>query len=144
MEDAAAMILVEDNLRIVHANAAGHTLLSEGGVLRAAGGKLATVDPQADSELCEIIVNAEDADAAHGGRAIGVPLSTRDGQRYVAHVLPLTSGSRRKAKVAYSAIAAVFVRKAEFDAPHPINAGISSKKPERADKPISSKFLQTI
>jgi DNA-binding CsgD family transcriptional regulator len=34
----------------------------------------------------------------------------------------LTSGARRKAGTAYSAVAAVFVRKAVLDLPHPLEA----------------------
>jgi DNA-binding CsgD family transcriptional regulator len=54
-----------------------------------------------------------------------------DGARYVAHVLPLTSGSRKQAGTAYSAIAAVFVRKAALEAPHPIEtiAGVFKLTP---------------
>jgi DNA-binding CsgD family transcriptional regulator len=119
---AAAMFLVDANGRIVHTNAAGQAMLAEGSALRGSAGKLAAVDPQSDAALHEIIINAENGDAALGGKGIAVPLSTREGQRYVAHVLPLTSGARRKAKVAYSAVAAVFVRKAGLEAPHPIDA----------------------
>jgi DNA-binding CsgD family transcriptional regulator len=123
---AAAMILVDANSRIVHTNAAGQAMLSERSVLRRAGGKLAAVNPEADAALNEIIINAENGDAALGGRGIAVPLSTSGGDRYVAHVLPLTSGARRKAKVAYSAIAAVFVRKAALEVPHPVDALIDA------------------
>ena len=123
---AAAMILVDGNGRIVHANAAGRAMLSEGTVLRGAGGKLSTIDPQADAALHEIVMNVEGDDAAHGGRGLAVPLATREGERHVAHVLPLTSGARRKAKVAYSAVAAVFVRKAALEAPHPVDALIGA------------------
>jgi len=38
----------------------------------------------------------------------------------VAHVLPLTSGARKQAGVAYSAVATVFIRKAALSLPHPI------------------------
>jgi len=37
----------------------------------------------------------------------------------VAHVLPLTSGARRRAGASYAAVAAVFVHKAALDAPSP-------------------------
>jgi DNA-binding CsgD family transcriptional regulator len=57
-----------------------------------------------------------------GANGTAVPMTSRDGERFVAHVLPLTSGARRKAGVAYSAVAAVFVRKAAFDLPHPLEA----------------------
>jgi DNA-binding CsgD family transcriptional regulator len=47
-----------------------------------------------------------------------VPLITRDGARYVAHVLSLMSGERRDAGIGPAAVAAIFVRKAELDAPN--------------------------
>jgi DNA-binding CsgD family transcriptional regulator len=40
----------------------------------------------------------------------------------VAHVLPLTSGARRRVGTSYSAVAAFFVRKAELDLPSPVEA----------------------
>ena len=53
---------------------------------------------------------------------IAVPVTARDGSSYVAHVLPLTSGARRRTGQVYSAVAAVFVRKAELELPHPVEA----------------------
>jgi len=43
---------------------------------------------------------------------VAVPLAARDGERYVAHVLPLSSGARRSAGLGYAATAALFVQKA--------------------------------
>ena len=123
---AAAMILVDGSGRIIHANAAGQVMLFEGAVLRGAGGKLFAIDPRADATLHDILINVESGDAAFGSRGTAMPLSAPDGERYVAHVLPLTSGARRKAKVAYSAVAAVFVRKAALEAPHPVDALIGA------------------
>ena len=51
-----------------------------------------------------------------------MPLTARTGERYVAHVLPLTSGARRKAGISYSATAALFIRKAALDLPSPPEA----------------------
>jgi DNA-binding CsgD family transcriptional regulator len=48
-----------------------------------------------------------------------LPLMACDGERYVAHVLPLTSGARRRAGMAYAAAAALFVRKAALETPSP-------------------------
>ena len=48
-----------------------------------------------------------------------MPITARDDERYVAHVLPMTSAGRRKAGVSYGAVAAVFVRKAALDLPSP-------------------------
>jgi len=67
-------------------------------------------------------VAAAGGDAALGRRGIAVPLKARDGERYVAHVLPLTSGARRKAGTSYSAVATVFVHKAVLDLPSPPEA----------------------
>jgi len=61
-------------------------------------------------------------DAAVGKGGIAVPLTARTGERYVAHVLPLTSGARRKAGVSYSATAAMIIRKAGLDLPSPPEA----------------------
>jgi DNA-binding CsgD family transcriptional regulator/PAS domain-containing protein len=117
---AAAIVLADAAGRIVHANAAALSLLNEEAVIRGAGGKLAATDAQASHLLNEIFKNADAGDTALGVKGVAVPLTSRDGERYVAHVLPLTSGARRKAGVAYSAVAAVFVRKAALDLPHPI------------------------
>jgi DNA-binding CsgD family transcriptional regulator len=46
-------------------------------------------------------------------------LTASDGERYVAHVLPLTSGARRGAGLAYNAAAALFVRKVALAASSP-------------------------
>ena len=46
-------------------------------------------------------------------------LSAPDGGRWVAHVLPLTSGARRRAGTAYAAVAAVFVQKAALETRSP-------------------------
>jgi DNA-binding CsgD family transcriptional regulator/PAS domain-containing protein len=119
---AAAMFLVDAGGRIVQANAAGHVMLGEGLAIRMAGGKLAAVDAQADRALHDIFINAEGGDAAIGTNGIAVTLNARNGENYVAHVLPLTSGARRNAGTAYAAVAAVFVRKAALDLPHPLEA----------------------
>jgi DNA-binding CsgD family transcriptional regulator len=117
---AAATILVDGAGRIVHANAAGLAMLEQGSVLRAAAGKLAVADAHAETVLQRIFANVAAGDAAIGADGSAVPLAARNGERYVAHVLPLTSGARKQAGVAYSAVATVFVRKAALSLPHPI------------------------
>ena len=44
-----------------------------------------------------------------------MPLKGRDGTRYIANVLPLSFGARRKVDVPYAAAAAIFVQKAALD-----------------------------
>jgi len=116
---AAGMFLVDAVGRIVHANARGHAILVDAKILRGLGGRLSATDLQADKTLSDVFAAAETGDAAIGARGIAVPLA-RDDERWVAHVLPLTSGARRQAGIAYAAVAAVFVRKAALDLPSPL------------------------
>lgn len=116
---SAGMFLVDSRGHIVHANASGHRILAAGDILRATGGRLVTDDPQTEQTLRDIFAAAGNGDAAVGVKGIAVPLTSRDGGRHVAHVLPLTSGARRKAGIAYTATAAVFVHKAALEAPSP-------------------------
>ena len=112
---AAGMFLVDAAGRIVHANARGHAIIAEAKVLKGLGGRLSATDLQADKTLAEVFTTADAGDVALGTKGIAVPLAARDGERWVAHVLPLTSGARRQASVCYAAVAAVFVRKAALE-----------------------------
>ena len=93
---AAAMFLVDAGGRILHANAAGYGMLDERSVIRASSGKLTALDAETDRVLHDIFMNSRSGDAAVGAKGIAVPLTGRDGGRYVAHALPLTSGARRR------------------------------------------------
>jgi DNA-binding CsgD family transcriptional regulator len=117
---ATAMFLVDRDTRIVRANVAAHSLLSGSAVLGGAGGKLAAVDSKAQKALQEAFAAADSGDAAIGLKGIAVPLGESAGENWIAHILPLTSGARRRAGIEYSAVAAVFVRKAALDLPHPL------------------------
>jgi DNA-binding CsgD family transcriptional regulator len=118
----SAMFLVDETGRIVHANVSGHNMISEATALRAPSGRLGAVDAEADQALLDSFSAAARGDAAIGKKGIAVPLKARDDERYLAHVLPLTSGSRRKAGASYAAAATVFVRRAELDLPSPPEA----------------------
>jgi DNA-binding CsgD family transcriptional regulator len=115
----SGMFIVDATARIVHANASGYAMLAAANVLRAPGGRLGATSPAADQALRDIFAAASGGDAVLGRRGIAVPLRGRDGERYVAHVLPLTSGARRAAGVSYAAVAVAFVRKAVLDLPSP-------------------------
>ena len=114
---SAGMYLVDANGRLIHANAAGHALLAESDILRSLGGRLVAREAQTDRALREVFAAAGQGDAALGTRGIAVPLSGKDGERYIAHALPLTSGARRRAGVVSTAAAALFVRKASLAVP---------------------------
>jgi DNA-binding CsgD family transcriptional regulator len=114
---SAGMCLVDAGGRIVHANAAGYAIISAGDILRSVGGRLVARDAQVNKTLREIFAAAGQGDAALGTMGIAVPLIGKDDERYVAHVLPLTSGARRRAGRTYTAAAALFVRKAALVVP---------------------------
>jgi DNA-binding CsgD family transcriptional regulator len=111
---SASVFLVDPHGRIVHANDAGENTLRGGNFLRSVGGRLVASDPQVDHGLRETVAAAASGDRAIGSRGIAVPVSTRDGERYVAHVLPLMSGGRHRAGPS-AATAALFVRKAALE-----------------------------
>jgi DNA-binding CsgD family transcriptional regulator/PAS domain-containing protein len=114
---SVGMCLVDASGRIVHANAAGYAIIGAGDILRCAGGRLVARDAQVDKTLRETFAAAGQGDAALGTMGIAVPLTGSDDERYVAHVLPLTSGARRRAGKTYTAAAALFVRKAALEVP---------------------------
>ncbi len=114
---SVGMCLVDAGGRIVHANAAGYAIIRVGDILRSVGGRLIACDAQVDKTLREIFAAAGQGDAALGTMGIAVPLIGKDDERYVAHVLPLTSGGRRRAGKTHTAAAALFVRKAVLEFP---------------------------
>ena len=82
-------------------------------------GRLVASDPEVDQALSESFSSARNGDDALGVKGIAVPLTDRDGKPYTAHVLTLTSGERRGAGRASTAVAALFVRKAALVIPSP-------------------------
>jgi DNA-binding CsgD family transcriptional regulator len=114
---AAGLFFVDPRSRLVHANAAGGDMLGEGVAVTAPEGRLTAVDRPAARLLAEAAQAAGDGDEAVGSRGISVPIEARDGEHFAAHVLPLTSGARRRAGAEYAATAAIFVRRTVLDTP---------------------------
>jgi DNA-binding CsgD family transcriptional regulator/PAS domain-containing protein len=114
---SAAMCAVDPDGRIVHANAACHVLLDAGDFLSVVRGRIVASDTRIDRTLRELFAAAGSGDVAIGTRGIALPLMVRDSSRYVAHVLPLTSGARRLTGIAHSATAALFICKVATEAP---------------------------
>lgn len=113
---SAGMFLVDAGGRIVHANSAGHVILDAADYLRTTAGRLVASDPEANKVLADSFRVGE---AGIGVKGIAVPLAARDRTRHVAHVLPLTSGARRRFGTTLAASAALFVHKAALDTPSP-------------------------
>ena len=114
---SAGLFFVQASGRIVHANAAGHALLAGSGFVQASGDRIVFANSRAHHALIEVLAAAERGDGAVGASGVALPLATREDAAYVAHVLPLTSGSRRRAGSAFAAVAAIFVRRAALDMP---------------------------
>jgi len=113
---SAGLFLVDRSARIAHVNAAGQAMLDRGSVLHSSNGKLVVADPNAARTLNDVLERSEGGDRALGTKGIALPLPARDGERYVAHVLPLASAARRCVAEGYAAVAAVLVQKAALDA----------------------------
>jgi DNA-binding NarL/FixJ family response regulator len=116
----AGVIVIDSNCGIVHANTAGRDILSSGDLLRSIGGRLAAGDANVDQTLRETVAGTEQCSSGACAKSIVLPLAARDGERYLAHVLPLTSVARKRARrYSVAAAAAMFVRKAALEAPSP-------------------------
>lgn len=113
----AGLYLVDADGRLVHANTAGQAILDAGDILHEIRGRLAARDPTANQTLRHVFAAAAHGDSALGAGGIAVPMIGKDGQRHVAHALPLISGMRRHGGAAYSAAAALFVRKVALTVP---------------------------
>ncbi|HZZ60684.1 MAG TPA: helix-turn-helix transcriptional regulator [Roseiarcus sp.] len=111
---SAAMLLVDADGRIVHANPRALSLLAAGDPIWARDGKLSATDTATDREFRTVFAAANHGDASLGGKGLALPLTTRDNEHFVAHVLPLTRGARRRAGQVYAAVAALFIAEATF------------------------------
>jgi DNA-binding CsgD family transcriptional regulator/PAS domain-containing protein len=112
---AAAVFLVDARGRIEFANEAGTTMLQDGTILRSEQGLLIAVTAGANQVLRDTFEAARDGDTAIGVGGVGVPLTSLGRERWLAHILPLTSGARKRMGAPNAAVAAVFVRKAGLD-----------------------------
>jgi DNA-binding CsgD family transcriptional regulator len=116
---SAGMCLLDTDGRVVHTNIAGRAILGMNDFLSESGGHISARDRDIEKALRDLLSAAGGGDVAIGTEGIDLPLRAQDGTRYVAHVLPLTSGARRLAGTAYSAVAALFVRKSAIEVPSP-------------------------
>jgi DNA-binding CsgD family transcriptional regulator len=114
---SAALFLLDAEGRIRHANASGEAMLRAGGVVEDHHGELAATDVQGGRGLEELIAAATMGDNRTGA---GLLLQAREGKQYITHILPLAEGARREAGSGHSAVAAVFMRRAELELPHPV------------------------
>jgi DNA-binding CsgD family transcriptional regulator len=120
---SAGVFLMGEGGCLVRANAAARAMLAAGEMLYLQGGALAVRGARAGQHaLVEAIDGAMQDELVVGPHGVAIPLTAGSGERYVAHVLPLTSGTRLSAARASRAEAAVFVHKAELGGLLPLEA----------------------
>lgn len=112
---AAGVVLVDGELRIVHANAAAQAMLAMGDPVRDSGGVLELPGEMARGALGAAVASARAGDAALGRQGIGIPARRRDGRPLTLQVMPL--GGRRGGDADASAVAAVFIADSAHGAP---------------------------
>jgi DNA-binding CsgD family transcriptional regulator len=104
----AGIVLVDEHLGIVHANAAAGAMLRAGEPIRSLHGRLMLAYAAASKALQTAVGIAARNEMDLGRRGIGIPMRRADGTPCVAHVMPLRAGQIRPG-LAQSATAAVFV-----------------------------------
>lgn len=103
-----AVLLVEEGLRIVHANRKADAMLDAGLVLHESRHRLKVRDEIAANALDAAVRLAATDEAALGHRGIAIPARGRQGAPVVMHVLPLVRRELRRGLM-QRAVAAVFV-----------------------------------
>jgi DNA-binding CsgD family transcriptional regulator len=111
----AAVFLLDGNGNITHTNESGKNILDRKDFLRIEQGRLVATDPILNRILREAVLASILGDGATRSESIALPFVTRDGERFVGHMLPLTSGRRRNTGVAYDSTAVLFVSRASLD-----------------------------
>jgi DNA-binding CsgD family transcriptional regulator len=109
----AGLFLIDSNGQIVHANAAGRGILAANDVLCTIGGRLVARDAAFNHALRDIFAGT--GDSAIGGNGFALPLTARDGECQVAHILPLGEGARDRIGAPNQVVAAVFVCEAALE-----------------------------
>jgi DNA-binding CsgD family transcriptional regulator len=117
----AAVFLVDAAGTLNFVNNSGLALLREGGILRRRDGVLVALDRAADKSLRAAFAAAGTSDDLSLRQCPpSILLTNSRNERHLAHVLPLSSGTRQTASSQRGVRAAVFVRKAEV----PVTSGI--------------------
>ncbi|MEJ1931641.1 hypothetical protein WDZ92_15450 [Nostoc sp. NIES-2111] len=113
---SCAVVLVDEDLKIVHANPSAQRRLDESDLMRSANGRLAVAGRVAGQALQDAIAIAAGDEAQLSQRGIGIPAIGRSGATGVLHVLPLERRSLRLGLKA-RAVAAIFALPSAGHAP---------------------------
>jgi DNA-binding CsgD family transcriptional regulator len=108
----AAILLVGRCGEVLHSNANGEALLVRGILLRTVGTKLAATNAIGQKDLYEALSAAQDMSA--NDEVTAVPLAALDGERYIAHILPIASFGGHHSGANPPPVAAIFIRQTTF------------------------------
>jgi DNA-binding CsgD family transcriptional regulator len=103
-----AILLVDAECHLVHANRAGETMLAAGSPLLADKARVRAADPRTTAALAAAVTIAARDEAGMGRAGIGLPAGDTGATRCVIHVLPLARRSAHQ-RLASAAVAALFV-----------------------------------
>jgi DNA-binding CsgD family transcriptional regulator len=106
----AGIFLLDAKRRIVHANESGHALLSRRILLRTQDGRLSTMEPTARQALDRAVAVAGAGGPTAACGSLSIAFMSQEGERYIAHLLPLRSGERRHTGAMREAVAVLFVQ----------------------------------
>ncbi|MET3992681.1 DNA-binding CsgD family transcriptional regulator/PAS domain-containing protein [Bradyrhizobium sp. S3.9.2] len=110
-----AVLLLDADGHITHANASAREILDEADVLRSVHGRLVTSDLNADRMLRQALAGTALGDRSMTSTSISLHLTARNGSHYVGNLLPLTAGRRQMFGAGYEACAVLFVSKAALE-----------------------------
>jgi DNA-binding CsgD family transcriptional regulator len=103
----AGVVLVDRDMRIVHANASALSMMEESDPVREVAGRLELRLEILPGQLAGAVLAAAADPLAIGRRGIGIPARRADGSPLVLHVMPLTPRAVRS--TSERAVAAVFI-----------------------------------
>ncbi|WP_298967514.1 LuxR C-terminal-related transcriptional regulator [uncultured Methylobacterium sp.] len=138
---AAGALLVDADGRVDYANEPGRALLDRGDPLVARDGILHAAGREEEKRLrTALAATASPHAVSKEAPEASLVLAGRDGERYLAHILPLATGDRLRSSQGGPASAAVFVRRAEI----PIVSGIELVAKLHGLTPGEIKVLQAV
>ncbi|EJN12257.1 DNA-binding protein with HTH domain containing protein [Bradyrhizobium sp. YR681] len=110
---ASGIFLLDASCRLVHANSAGRALLAADDVVRSVAGQLVTSSAEANHTLRAAFA-ARNEIVPLAARDHAIPLLSPAGERYVAHILPLSCVMRNGNERGVDAVGALLLRKVSF------------------------------
>jgi DNA-binding CsgD family transcriptional regulator/PAS domain-containing protein len=105
---SCGVILVDENLAVVHANRSASNMQAMANIVSVQHGRLVVHSPHAQAALQMAVQYAAGNEAQMSRRGIGIPVMGTGGASAVLHVLPLCRG-RIRAGLVQRAVAAVFI-----------------------------------